>query len=72
MIPRMVGINWNVLLFHVFISVVGTFLNTLKFVVKDCDPITGEPDDIQGYDDEYVVSIFSGYSSILMRGNTLC
>ena len=32
-----------------------TFTNTLKFVVKDCDPSTGEPDD-EGYEDEYVVS----------------
>ena len=31
-----------------------TFTNTLKFVVKDCDPSTGEPDD-EGYEDEYVV-----------------
>ena len=37
-------------------SVTGTFLNTLKFIVKDCDPNTGEPDDDVGYDDEYVVS----------------
>ena len=37
-------------------SVTGTFLNTLKFVVKDCDPNTGEPDDDVGYEDEYVVS----------------
>ena len=27
----------------------------MKFVAKDCDPTTGEPDDIQGFDDEYVV-----------------
>lgn len=26
----------------------------MKFVVKDCDPNTGEADD-EGYDDEYVV-----------------
>lgn len=32
-----------------------TFTNTLKFVVKDCDPSTGEPDE-EGYEDEYVVS----------------
>ncbi len=37
-------------------AVSGTFLNTLKFRVKDCDPATGEPDDDVGYDDEYVVS----------------
>ena len=36
--------------------VTGTFLNTLKFTVKDCDPVTGEPDDDVGYADEYVVS----------------
>ncbi|KAJ3193196.1 Coatomer subunit gamma-2 [Irineochytrium annulatum] len=29
-----------------------TFSNTLKFLVKDCDPSTGEPDE-EGYDDEY-------------------
>ena len=33
----------------------GTFLNTLKFQVKDCDPTTGEPDSDVGYADEYVV-----------------
>ena len=31
-----------------------TFTNTLKFMVKDCDPSTGEPDE-EGYEDEYVV-----------------
>ena len=35
----------------------GTFLNTLKFLVKDCDPATGEPEsEDSGFDDEYVVS----------------
>ncbi|XP_078340160.1 coatomer subunit gamma-2-like [Crassostrea virginica] len=34
--------------------VTGTFSCTLKFVVKDCDPNTGEPDD-EGYEDEYVL-----------------
>ena len=38
----------------VFCAVAGTFNCTLKFVVKDCDPNTGEPDD-EGYEDEYVV-----------------
>lgn len=37
-------------------AVTGTFLNTLKFNVKDCDPDTGEPDHDVGYADEYVVS----------------
>lgn len=36
-------------------AIVGTFSNTLKFKVKDCDPNTGEPDDEEGYDDEYVL-----------------
>lgn len=31
------------------------FSCTLKFVVKDCDPSTGEPDDTEGYPDEYVL-----------------
>lgn len=35
-------------------AVTGTFSCTLKFVVRDCDPNTGEPDD-DGYDDEYVL-----------------
>ena len=37
-------------------TVSSTFTCTLKFVVKDCDPNTGEPDD-EGYEDEYVVSL---------------
>ncbi|XP_013409237.1 coatomer subunit gamma-2-like [Lingula anatina] len=32
----------------------GTFSCTLKFLVKDCDPNTGETDD-EGYEDEYVL-----------------
>ncbi len=35
-------------------GVTGSFTNTLKFIVKDCDPNTGEADD-DGYDDEYVL-----------------
>lgn len=35
---------------------VGTFSNTLKYLVKDCDPNSGVPDDDEGYEDEYVVS----------------
>ncbi|KAJ3331477.1 Coatomer subunit gamma-2 [Blyttiomyces sp. JEL0837] len=31
--------------------------NTLKFIVKDCDPSTGEPDD-EGYEDEYLMEDF--------------
>jgi len=40
-----------------FLSVTASFSCTLKFIVKDCDPATGEPDDDEGYDDEYVVSV---------------
>ncbi|KAJ3266575.1 coatomer subunit gamma [Chytriomyces hyalinus] len=36
------------------VSPVVTFGNTLKFVVKDCDPATGEADD-EGYEDEYLI-----------------
>lgn len=35
--------------------VAGSFSNTLKYLVKDCDPNTGEPDDDEGYEDEYVL-----------------
>lgn len=34
------------------------FTNTLKFTVKDCDPTTGEPDDTDGYPDEYALEMF--------------
>jgi len=34
---------------------VGTMSPTLKFIVKDCDPNTGEPDSDEGYADEYVL-----------------
>lgn len=27
----------------------------MRFVVKDCDPNTGEPDSEDGYDDEYML-----------------
>ncbi|EDX15130.1 GD21583 [Drosophila simulans] len=32
-----------------------TFGATLRFVVKDCDPNTGEPESEEGYDDEYML-----------------
>lgn len=35
-------------------TVTCTFSCTMKYLVRDCDPNTGEPDD-DGYDDEYVV-----------------
>ncbi|KAL0280673.1 UNVERIFIED_CONTAM: hypothetical protein PYX00_001898 [Menopon gallinae] len=34
---------------------VGSFGATLKFIVKDCDPVTGLPDTDEGYQDEYRV-----------------
>ncbi|XP_034665165.1 coatomer subunit gamma [Drosophila subobscura] len=36
-------------------SSIATFGATLRFVVKDCDPNTGEPDSEEGYDDEYML-----------------
>lgn len=36
-------------------SAAATFGATLKFVVKDCDPNTGEPDSDEGYGDEYML-----------------
>eukprot|EP01137_Pigoraptor_chileana_P009086 Opistho-2@56821 len=35
-------------------SVTGVVSNTLKFIVKDCDPNTGEPDE-EGYEDSYLI-----------------
>lgn len=32
-----------------------TFSNALHFIIKDCDPNTGEPDSDEGYEDEYLV-----------------
>jgi coatomer subunit gamma len=40
------------------ITPIVTFSNTLKFISKECDPSTGEPDE-EGYDDEYLVRNFS-------------
>lgn len=40
-------------------STIATFGATLKFVVKDCDPNTGEPDSDDGYDDDYVLEDLS-------------
>ncbi|KAG1649945.1 Coatomer subunit gamma-2 [Nymphon striatum] len=36
-------------------AIAGTFTNSLKYIVKDCDPATGEPDNDEGYEDEYVL-----------------
>ncbi len=36
-------------------DLMGTIVPTLKFIVKDCDPNTGEPDSDEGYPDEYVL-----------------
>lgn len=36
-------------------EVTTTLSCTMKFTVKDCDPVSGEADD-DGYEDEYVVS----------------
>ena len=33
----------------------GMFNCKLKYIVKDCDPTTGQPDDDAGYEDEYTV-----------------
>ncbi|KAL7751469.1 coatomer subunit gamma [Sorochytrium milnesiophthora] len=33
-----------------------SFSNKLKYVVKDCDPVTFEPDSEEGFDDEYALN----------------
>ena len=59
-------------------AVTGTFLNTLKFTVKDCDPNTGEPDEEVGFDDEYVVRdcyrwvcVLVYFTRCIYQGNTV-
>lgn len=48
-----------------------TFSCTMKYLVRDCDPNTGEPDD-DGYDDEYVVRDHSTPTNYLNKENELC
>jgi len=36
-------------------QVTATFNCVMKFIVKDCDPTTGEPDNEEGYQDEYAL-----------------
>ncbi|CAF0951751.1 unnamed protein product [Adineta steineri] len=36
-------------------AVTGALACTMKYTVKDCDPATGEPDDEEGYADEFVL-----------------
>ncbi|KAI9008863.1 adaptin N terminal region-domain-containing protein [Phycomyces nitens] len=43
-----------------------TFTNTIQFVIKDCDPSTGEPD-AEGYEDEYQVEDIEVLTSDYMR-----
>ncbi len=48
-----------------------TFSCTMKYLVRDCDPNTGEPDD-DGYDDEYVVCDHSTSANSQNKLNDLC
>lgn len=41
-----------------FFDSLGTFGATLEFVVKDCDPTTGQPDPGEGYSDSYPLEEF--------------
>ncbi|KAJ1501928.1 coatomer subunit gamma [Coelomomyces lativittatus] len=34
------------------------FQNTLKYIIRDCDKVTHEPDSEEGFDDEYEVFLF--------------
>jgi len=56
-------------------AVAASFSCTLKFVVKDCDPNTGEPDDDEGYEDEYVLEdvelVVADYVQGVVRTNFL-
>lgn len=54
--------NWIKLL----LKVSATFNCTMKFLVKDCDPATGEPDE-DGYRDEYVVSVLGDQTICILN-----
>ncbi|KAI7902633.1 adaptin N terminal region-domain-containing protein [Cokeromyces recurvatus] len=47
---------------------IASFTNTLKFIIKDCDPTTGEPDE-EGYEDEYQVEEIELLTSDYIRPN---
>ena len=40
------------------LAVTGTLTCTMKYIVKDCDPATGVPEEEEGCDDEIVVRLF--------------
>jgi len=52
---------------------VATIPANLKFTVKDCDPVTGEPDSEDGYDDEYQLEdidvTVADHVARVMKGN---
>ncbi|KAG2181616.1 hypothetical protein INT44_008431 [Umbelopsis vinacea] len=50
---------------------IATFTNTLKFVVKDCHPTTGEPDE-EGYEDEYQVEDFDVLTGDYIQLTYIC
>lgn len=47
-------INNNIPCHFIYFFTLVTFTNTLRFIVKDCDPTTGEADP-EGYQDEYQI-----------------
>ncbi|XP_076753592.1 coat protein (coatomer) gamma isoform X1 [Xylocopa sonorina] len=49
---------------------VATIPTTLRFVARDCDPVTGVPDAEQGYNDEYMLEDLEVTLADQVRGNT--
>jgi len=47
-------------------AVTGSLTCTMKYTVKDCDPTTGQPDDDEGYADEFMVRFFYFKSSLTL------
>lgn len=52
--------------FFLCMETIASFSNSLKFIIKDCDPTTGEPDE-EGYEDEYQVEDIDVLTSDYIR-----
>jgi len=50
-------------MYIIFIFILASFTAKMKFIVKDCDPLTGEVQD-DGYQEDYRVCIMYTYFNI--------
>lgn len=54
-----------------YLDSLGTFGATLEFIVRDCDPNTGEPDPGEGYADTYALEEFNIFCVDQIRPRTM-